>query len=132
MLLTIQFLSVYLWVVFVILYNKYTHIHKIVVYNCCLSKCELSFVKFHKHKLFYCIPLSTYLCSHLHKQFVAQIVSFCPAHTHSTLVDIVVCLVHLCLRENLSEHTHTQSVGLLTVHLCTHTHTHTHLLLTIH
>ena len=108
--LTIQFLSVYLWVVFVLLYNTHTHTQ-----NCCLSKCGLSVVKFHIHKLFYCIPLSTCLCSHLHKHFVVQIVSFCPTHAHSTLVDIVVCLVHLCLHENLSGHTHTQSVVLQSV-----------------
>ena len=122
MLLTIQFLSVNLWVGFVLLCNTHTH-----TLNCCLSKfCGLSFVRFHIHKLFYGIPLSTCLRSQLHKRFVVQIVSFCPTHTHSTLVNIVVCLVHLCLRENLSEHTHTQSVVLFVDYLlsiCVYTHT---------
>ena len=125
MLLTIQFLSVYLWVVLFI----HTHIHKIVVYNCCLSKCGLSFVKFHIHKLFYCILLSTCLSVHTYiKHFLVQIVSFCPTHTHSTLVDIVVCLVHLCLCVNLSHHTHTQNLlSCLWIAYCPSVYTHMHI-----
>ena len=76
------------------------------------------------YKLFYCILLSTCLCSHLHKHFVVQIVSFCPTQTHSTLVDIVVCLVHVCLRTYI----YVQSVVLLVDYLlsiCVHMYTYT-------
>ena len=101
----------------------HTHIHKIVVYNCCLSKCGLSFVIL--YKLSTCLSVHTYI-----KHFVVQIVSFCPTHTHSIFVDIVVCLGQLCLHVHCKPfRSHTYIHNLLSclwityiLSICVHTH----------
>ena len=118
----------------------HTHIHKIVVCHCCLSKCGFLCKISHTQTVLLHSTVHLSLCSHLYKTFCCsnrQFLSY--IHTQHTCrySGLSSSFVFMC--KPFTSHTYTKSVVDCLLSICTHTHTHTHthlllcyILLTVH